>query len=50
MHDHPQFEYHKIRELNVDNAEDKKLITDFWCSKAGDSINGRVIREYKMHK
>jgi len=50
MLDHPQFEYHKLRELSVTNEDDKKLITDFWCAKAGDIVNGLKVQECKMHK
>jgi hypothetical protein len=50
MKDNPQFEYYKIRELSVDNEEDKKLITDFWCAKPDDIVNGLRVQECKMHK
>jgi len=50
MKDHPQFEYHKVRELNFDNEEDRKLITDFWCAKEGDIVNGLKVQSAKMHK
>mmetsp|Transcript_10128 Transcript_10128/g.7593 ORF Transcript_10128/g.7593 Transcript_10128/m.7593 type:complete len:199 (+) Transcript_10128:654-1250(+) len=50
MHDHPQFEYYKLRELSVDNEDDRKLITDFWAAKAGDVVNGLTVQEVKLHK
>lgn len=50
MIDHPQFEYHSARELFVTKEEDRKLITDFWCCKVGESINGQTVVEAKMHK
>jgi len=50
MKDHPQFEYYKTRELNVDNEEDKKTITDFWSAKQGEKVNGLTVQEAKMHK
>jgi len=50
MHDNPQFEYYKKRKLDVNNAEDKKLITDFWCAKVGDKVNGMTVQDCKMHK
>ena len=50
MKDHPQFEYHKVRELSVDNEADRNLITDFWSSKVGDTVNGLAVKEYKLHK
>ncbi len=40
MKDHPQFEYYKVKELDVNKEEDRKLIEDFWCAKYGDIING----------
>mmetsp|Transcript_18872 Transcript_18872/g.18031 ORF Transcript_18872/g.18031 Transcript_18872/m.18031 type:complete len:309 (+) Transcript_18872:306-1232(+) len=50
MQEHPQFEYYKTRELSIDNEEDRKLITDFWCAKVGDIVNGLEVQECKMHK
>lgn len=50
MKDHPQFEYYKIRELSVDNEDDRKLITDFWSAKVGDTVNGLTVQESKYHK
>jgi elongation factor 1-gamma len=50
MLDHPQFEYYKKRELDVNNEDDKKLIADFWCAKPGETVNGLVVQECKMHK
>lgn len=50
MKDHPQFEYHTVRELNVDNEADRKTITDFWAAKVGDTINGQPVVEAKLHK
>jgi len=50
MIDHPQFEYYQKRELSIDNEEDRNLIREFWSAKAGDSVNGKVVVECKMHK
>jgi elongation factor 1-gamma len=50
MKDNPQFEYYKLRELSVDNDDDKKLISDFWCAKIGDTANGMTVQDCKMHK
>jgi elongation factor 1-gamma len=50
MKDHPQFEYHKVRELSVDKEEDKTLISDFWSAKVGDTVNGLKVVEAKLHK
>jgi elongation factor 1-gamma len=35
MIDHPQFEYYTKRELDVTKEEDRNLISEFWCTKAG---------------
>jgi len=50
MIDHPQFEYHTVKELDVTKDEDKKLITEFWSAKVGDSVNGRPAVIVKLHK
>ena len=50
MKDHPQFEYHQVKELSLDNEADFQLITDFWCSKEGEKINGQLVQDTKMHK
>jgi len=50
MIDHPQFEYYTKRELSIDNAEDKALITDFWCAKEGEDCHGMKVQVFKMHK
>jgi len=50
MKDHPQFEYYKLKELSIDNEEDKKLIGDFLTLKEGDVIDGKKVQECKMHK
>ena len=51
MIEHPQFEYYDKKELDVSKPEDRKLITDFWCAKADESvINGKKVRDCKTHK
>jgi elongation factor 1-gamma len=50
LKDHPQFEYYKIRELSVDNEDDRNLISEFWTAKQGDVANGLKIQEIKLHK
>jgi elongation factor 1-gamma len=50
MKEHPQFEYYKIRELSIDNEDDKKLISEFWSAKVGDTVNGLKVQECKYHK
>jgi len=50
MIDHPQFEYYNKKELDINNEADKALIKEFFCAKAGDVVNGKVVVECKMHK
>lgn len=50
MKDNPQFEYYSLRELSIDNEADKKLITDFWCTKVDETANDLVVRDCKAHK
>jgi hypothetical protein len=50
MIDHPQFEYYKIRELDIEKEEDRTLIADFWCGKPEGMANGMKIQELKLHK
>jgi elongation factor 1-gamma len=50
MVEHPQWEYYQVRELNVTNEADRQLISDFWCVKAEESINGKKVQMCKMHK
>ena len=50
MDDHPQWEYYQKRELDLKKDEDKKLITDFFCAKEGDIVNGLKVQQCKMHK
>jgi hypothetical protein len=50
MIEHPQFEYYQKRELNPDDASDRKLVEEFFCTKVGLQINGRTVQDCKMHK
>jgi len=50
MHDNPQMEYYKTRELNIDDATDLQLITDFWSAKVGEKVIGQTVQEVKTHK
>lgn len=50
MKEHPQFEYYSVKELDVDKEEDRKLITDFWSAKQGETLNGMKVQEAKLHK
>ena len=50
MKDHPQFEYHQVRELSIDNEEDRKLITEFWSAKEGSTVKGQPVLMAKFHK
>lgn len=49
--DHPQFEYYHKRQLNIfDNADDEKLMRQFWGSKVGDVICDLPVITCKWHK
>ena len=50
MIDHPQFEYYQRRQLDVTKAEDRQLISDFWCAKPDSTANGLKVQECKMFK
>ena len=50
MLDHPQFEYYNKRELSLESEADRQLIKEFFCAKVGDTVNGKVVLECKMHK
>jgi elongation factor 1-gamma len=50
MKEHPQFEYYKLRELDLEVEADKNLLTDFWCCKEGDIVNGLPVKIAKLHK
>merc|ERR1719230_1953280 len=39
--DHPQFEYYRPRKMDIDkNADDLKLLREFWGSTDGSKANG----------
>lgn len=48
MKDHPSFEYHTFRKLDHNNADDKKLIEDYWCSD--EEVSGLPIQDGKVWK
>ncbi len=48
--DHPQFEYYKSRVLDLDKAEDVKLIREFWGATVGAQANGRPVVSVSWHK
>lgn len=48
MKDHPSFEYHKFEKLDVDNADHKKKIEEYWCSK--EVIDKRPVVDRKVWK
>merc|ERR1719389_1516277 len=48
--DHPQFEYYKTRKMDIfDNAEDDKLIREFWGSSEGTMAAGMECLSCKWH-
>lgn len=48
MKEHPSFEYHKFDKLDIDNADHKKKVEDYWCSK--EVINNRPVVDRKVWK
>ena len=48
--DHPQFEYYQRRKLDINNADDEKLVREFWGSVDGGSATGQPILSCKWHK
>jgi len=51
MHDHPQFEYYQHRKMDVvNNAEDQKLLREFWGGAVDKQANGKTIRTIAWHK
>ncbi|SCP05384.1 elongation factor 1-gamma, putative [Plasmodium ovale] len=48
MKDHPSFEYHIFKKLDVNNSADKNLLEQYWCSK--DTIAGRPVVDRKVWK
>lgn len=50
MKDHPTFEYYKTRKLDPSNADDRKLLEDFWCADEDEMVNGLRYREGKYFR
>jgi len=49
--DHPQFEYYMRRKLDIfGNADDEKLMREFWGSNDGSKANGLECLSCKWHK
>lgn len=50
-HDHPQFEYYKSRKMDIfNNAEDDKLIRQFWGAEYGEKIMDKEVLSINWHK
>jgi elongation factor 1-gamma len=49
-HDHPQFEYYKNRKLDLNNADDVKLIREFFGATEGGQCNGHFVQSVNWHK
>jgi elongation factor 1-gamma len=50
-HDHPQFEYHHVRQMDIfNNAEDEKLIRAFWGATYEDTIMDMPVLSINWHK
>jgi elongation factor 1-gamma len=52
LNDHPQFEYYERRKLDVTNAEDRALITEYWTktNEDVDKVEGLTLRAFKIFK
>jgi elongation factor 1-gamma len=52
MLEHPQFEYWERRKLDVNNAEDRALITEYWTKLTPDTdtVEGLTARTIKIYK
>ncbi|ANQ10380.1 Elongation factor 1-gamma [Plasmodium coatneyi] len=48
MKDHPSFEYHVFKKLDVNNSADKQIVEDYWCSK--ESVASRPLVDRKVWK
>ena len=49
--DHPQFEYYQRRKMDIlNNADDMKLLREFWGSKENEQVNGLTALSCKWHK
>ena len=49
--EHPQFEYYKSRKMDPrNNADDDKLVREFFGGKEGDMLNGLMGQTLKWHK
>ncbi|SBT80038.1 elongation factor 1-gamma, putative [Plasmodium malariae] len=48
MKDHPSFEYHIFKKLDISNNDDKKIVEEYWCSK--ETIAGRPLVDRKVWK
>ena len=52
LKDHPQFEYYECKKLDVNNPEDKALITEYWTklNQDVDKVEGLTVRTCKIFK
>ncbi|GAW82186.1 elongation factor 1-gamma [Plasmodium gonderi] len=48
MKDHPSFEYHIFKKLDINNSKDKKIVEDYWCSK--ETVAARPLVDRKVWK
>ncbi|GAB67679.1 elongation factor 1-gamma, partial [Plasmodium cynomolgi strain B] len=48
MKDHPSFEYHVFKKLDVNNSADKQIVENYWCSK--ESVGARPLVDRKVWK
>eukprot|EP00923_Selenidium_pygospionis_P036800 GHVN01064492.1.p1 GENE.GHVN01064492.1~~GHVN01064492.1.p1 ORF type:complete len:273 (+),score=51.93 GHVN01064492.1:419-1237(+) len=48
MKDHPSYEFHTFRKLDMTKPADKQLVIDYWCND--DKVEGRTISDSKVWK
>ncbi|ETW55524.1 hypothetical protein PFUGPA_02286 [Plasmodium falciparum Palo Alto/Uganda] len=48
MKDHPSFEYHIFKKLDINNTQDKKIVEEYWCSK--ETVDNRPLVDRKVWK
>lgn len=50
--DHPSFEYYQRRKLDLNNAEDKALLENYWTDVTVNEsvVEGRTLRDYRPWK
>lgn len=50
LKDHPQMEYMQARKLDIENADDKKKIKEYFGSAEGKQCDGMKVQVAMWHK